>query len=168
LIGLESPWKSSLENLEMNANWKIKRHDGYKAAIQKIQSYGITVNGCFVLGLDGDTPDVFEEVYNFVRESGLYEVQVTLMTAFPGTPLYARLKAENRIIQDEAWNLCTLFDINIIPNGMTVDELKSGFYSLVEALYNERETNERRHQFHRMLRTSPNFRQGSRLGMASV
>jgi hypothetical protein len=28
-------------------------------------------------GLDGDTPDVFEDVLQFVRESALYEVQIT-------------------------------------------------------------------------------------------
>jgi radical SAM superfamily enzyme YgiQ (UPF0313 family) len=58
-----------------------------KRAIQKIQSHGITVNGCFIMGLDGDTPEVFDDVLNFVRDSGLYEVQVTFLTAFPGTPL---------------------------------------------------------------------------------
>ena len=65
------------------------------AAIAKIQSYGITVNGCFILGLDADTPEVFGEVLRFVREAGLYEVQVTFQTAFPGTPLYARLLREH-------------------------------------------------------------------------
>jgi hypothetical protein len=32
----------------------------------------------------------------FAREAGLYEVQITFLTAFPGTPLYARLKQEGR------------------------------------------------------------------------
>ena len=27
------------------------------------RSHGIRVNGCFVIGLDGHTPDVFDEVY---------------------------------------------------------------------------------------------------------
>src|SRR5678815_4937403 len=78
-------------------------------------SYGITVNGCFILGLDADTPEIFDDVLQFVRDSGLYEVQITFLTAFPGTPLYRRLKAEGRIIRDRAWELCTLFDINFRP-----------------------------------------------------
>src|SRR5258706_208302 len=48
----------------------------------------ITVKGCFILRLDGDTPDVFHDVLRFVRESGLFEVQITFLTAFPRTPLY--------------------------------------------------------------------------------
>ena len=157
LIGLESPRKAGLDGLELHNNWKLRQRDGYFAAIQKIQSYGITVNGCFILGLDGDTPEVFDDVLNFVRESGLYEVQVTFLTAFPGTPLYQRLKQAGRIIRDDAWELCTLFDINITPKDMSVEQLQSGFLHLVKRLYSTEETNDRRRRFKASLKTSPNF-----------
>ena len=115
------------------------------------------MNGCFILGLDGDTPEVFDDVLDFVRDSGLYEVQVTFQTAFPGTPLYARLKREGRILRDNAWELCTLFDINFQPKNMSVAELQSGFLKLVKQLYSAEETHERRAKFKRMLKTSPHF-----------
>ena len=152
LVGLESPRQASLNGIELNANWKSRQRDRYKEAIAKIQSYGITVNGCFILGLDGDTPAVFDEVLYFVRESGLYEVQVTFMTAFPGTPLYRQLKADGRIIRDRAWETCTLFDINFVPRNMTVDQLQSGFLRLVKQLYSVEETRRRRTAFWRRLR----------------
>ncbi|MGZ5565430.1 MAG: radical SAM protein [Limisphaerales bacterium] len=157
LIGLESPRVGSLNGIELNGNWKVRQQDHYKAAIAKIQSYGITVNGCFILGLDGDTPDVFEQVHDFVRDSGLYEVQITFLTAFPGTPLYGRLKEEDRIIRDRAWELCTLFDINIRPKNMSVEQLQSGFLQLAKQLYSAEETNERRRGFRQRLKTSPHF-----------
>lgn len=157
LIGLESPTRTSLDGLELNSNWKARQQDRYKEAIAKIQSYGITVNGCFILGLDGQTPAVFDDVLGFVRDSGLYEVQVTFQTAFPNTPLYRRLKAEGRILRDRAWELCTLFDINFEPRGMSRDELQAGFLRLVKVLYSEEETRTRRTNFKRRLRTSPNF-----------
>src|SRR6185295_7862784 len=100
----------------------------------------------------------FEQVLQFVRESGLYEVQVTFLTAFPGTPLYHRLKAEGRIIRDQAWDLCTLFDINIQPKNMHVDDLQSGFLRLVKVLYSAEETFARRQKFKQRLKNSPNFR----------
>ena len=115
------------------------------------------MNGCFILGLDGDTPEVFDEVLQFVRDSGLYEVQVTFLTAFPGTPLYRRLKSEGRILKDRAWDLCTLFDINFQPRGMTAAELQAGFMGLVKELYSEETTRERRRNFKRRLKVSPNF-----------
>lgn len=156
LIGLESPRRTSLTGVELVNNWKARHLDAYAAAIAKIQSYGITVNGCFILGLDGDTPEVFEEVVRFVRESGLYEVQVTVLTAFPGTPLYRRLQADGRIIRDRAWELCTLFDINIRPSQMTVEQLQAGFLDLVQKLYSAEMTAERRRRFKNRLKTSPN------------
>src|SRR5215469_8570218 len=158
LIGLESPRRASLEGVELKSNWKARQQGFYRAAITKIQSYGITVNGCFILGLDADTPDVFDDVFEFVRDSGLYEVQVTFMTPFPGTPLYHRLRSEGRIISDRAWELCTLFDINFQPKNMTVAELESGFLKLAEQLYSTEETRERRTRFKRRLKSSPNFR----------
>jgi len=157
LVGLESPRRASLDGVELNNNWKARRQDRYLAAIAKIQSYGITVNGCFVLGLDADTPEIFDDVLGFVRQSGLYEVQVTFMTAFPGTPLYHRLKAEGRILRDRAWELCTLFDINLTPRNMSVGQLQSGFLKLVKELYAAEETQTRRRNFKRMLKSSPNF-----------
>ena len=135
LVGLESPTASSLDGVELNSNWKRKRLDGYKDAIQRIQSHGIAVNGCFVLGLDGDTVECFSAVRDFVSESGLCEVQVTVMTPFPGTPLYYRLKTEDRLLEPTAWEKCTLFDVNFRPDGMTVDELERGLLELVGELY---------------------------------
>jgi radical SAM superfamily enzyme YgiQ (UPF0313 family) len=157
LIGLESPRRASLNGIELKNNWKAQRLDSYQAAISKIQAHGITVNGCFILGLDADTPEVFEDVFSFVRESGLYEVQVTFLTAFPGTPLYQRLLQDGRILREKAWELCTLFDINFQPANMSVAELQSGFLGLVKRLYATNETNERRGKFKRMLKTSPHF-----------
>ena len=87
------------------------------------------------------------------------------MTAFPGTPLYARLKSEGRILRDHAWELCTLFDINFQPKNMSVAELQSGFLKLVKQLYSAEETHERRAKFKRMLKTSPHFgRHAARAG----
>jgi len=157
LIGLESPTRASLDGLELKNNWKARQQEVYQSAIKKIQSYGITVNGCFILGLDTHTLDVFDDVFDFVRGSSLYEVQVTFLTPFPGTPLYHRLRQEGRILRDKAWELCTLFDINFQPKQMSVAELQSGFLDLVKRLYSAEETGERRAKFKRMLRTSPNF-----------
>jgi len=162
LIGLESPRRRSLDGLELKNNWKAHQREHYQAAITRIQSYGITVNGCFIVGLDHDTPEIFDDVLNFVRESGLYEVQVTFPTAFPGTPFYQRLKGEGRILRDNAWELCTLFDINIKPSCMEVAELQAGFLGLVKQLYSGSETHTRRRRFRRMLRTSPNFGRNNR------
>jgi radical SAM superfamily enzyme YgiQ (UPF0313 family) len=166
LIGLESPRRASLDGVELKSNWKLRQQEYYTSAIAKIQSYGITVNGCFILGLDGDTPEVFDDVFQFVKASSLYDVQITFLTAFPGAPLYYRLKHEGRVIRANAWELCTHFDINIRPRNMTVEQLQNGFLALAKRLYSAEGTDERRSKFKRMLKTSPNF--GRRSGKSSI
>jgi radical SAM superfamily enzyme YgiQ (UPF0313 family) len=152
LIGLESPVASGLDGVELRRNWKLGRLPDYAAAVQRIQSRGITVNGCFVLGLDGHGPEIFDQVYEFVDRTGLYEVQITVMTAFPGTPLYRRLKQEGRILQDGAWNLCSLFDVNFVPTGMSPEALQQGLIDLAARIYDAEFVRERRQRFFRELR----------------
>lgn len=152
LIGLESTSRAVLNGIELKTNWKARQRDSYVSAIRRIQEHGISVNGCFILGLDGSGVDSFAAVRDFVEESGLYEVQVTILTAFPGTPLYARLMREGRLLRPEAWELCTLFDVNFRPDGMTVEELEANFVWLVEQLYSDAATKTRRRHFYRQLR----------------
>ena len=152
LVGLESPVEAGLSGLELNNNWKYRRFPMYREAIRTIQEHGITVNGCFVIGLDGHDADIFDHVLAFVRETGLYEVQITLLTPFPGTPLYRRLAREQRLLQPRNWKTCTLFDINYQPARMSVETLREGFKRLAGELYSDTFTRWRRDQFKRIRR----------------
>jgi len=152
LVGLEIPVAQGLDGIETRRNWKLGKLPGYEAAIHAIQSHGVTVNGCFVLGLDGHTEDIFDRVYDFVERSGLYEVQITVMTAFPGTPLHARLEREGRLLEAEAWNTCTLFDVNFVPTGMSPGRLQSGLVDLGHRLYDRAFIQARRERFFRELK----------------
>ncbi|TAE75476.1 MAG: radical SAM protein [Verrucomicrobia bacterium] len=152
LIGFESPRFASLDGVEKKSNWKARRTDRYLRAVETIQSHGITVNGCFILGLDGDGTDSFEHVFRFVEESGLYDVQVTCLTPFPGTPLWSRLSEEGRLLSAEATERCTLFDINFRPTDMSVDELRNGFRELTRRLYAPEFVEQRNRRFREHLR----------------
>lgn len=152
LIGFEAPRRGPLEHVEQKANWKARRFDRYLEAIERIQSYGISVNGCFILGLDGAGPESFDQVFEFVQQSDLSEVQITVQTAFPGTPLHSRLQQEGRLIRPDSWEFCTLFDVNYRPTDMTVAELEHGLRDLARRLYDEETTNARKHRFRERLR----------------
>jgi len=152
LIGLESPTASGVDGVETRRNWKRGRFDDYADAIERIQSHGIAVNGCFVLGLDGDGPGVFDAVEAFVRRSGQFDVQITVMTPFPGTPLYERLLAEGRLLEPTAWERCSLFDVNFRPLHMSAERLQDEALELGRRLYTEEERTARRHRFHRQRR----------------
>jgi radical SAM superfamily enzyme YgiQ (UPF0313 family) len=147
LIGLESPSRGGIDGVEQRRNWKATRFDHYRDDIARIQAHGIAVNGCFVLGLDGDGPEVFDAIEAFVRESGQFDVQITVMTPFPGTPLYERLRREGRLLQEGAWERCSLFDVNFEPRNMTAAELQEGLLGLARRLYTEDERTARRERF---------------------
>src|SRR5262249_43929841 len=124
-----------------------RRASSYLDALRRIQAHGITVNGCFILGLDRHTPDVFPEILDFARRVPLYDVQITILTPFPGTPLYDRLLREGRILQPERWDLCTLCDVNYAPKNMTPQQLREGILWLTERLYRKECLAERRQPF---------------------
>ncbi len=146
LIGLESPTREGLKGLDARG-WKERRFDGYLEAISRIQSHGISVNGCFVLGLDAHDASVFERVRDFIRDSDLLEAQLTVLTPFPGTPLYSRLQREGRLLEDRFWDRCTLFDVNFRPKRMSVEDLEGGLRWLFAQTYNPGEITRRKRHF---------------------
>ncbi len=154
LIGFESPTRKALHGVDLRNDWKYKHFDEYKEAIRKIQSHGVTVNGCFVIGLDGHDENIFEQVFEFVKETELYEVQVTILTPFPGTPLYRRLKDQNRLLEPRAWTKCTLFDLNFEPLNMSQEALAGGFKTLANKLYADDFTKWRRDNFKKHFRNT--------------
>jgi len=149
LIGLESPVSDGLANLELRRDWKLKTLPRHRQAIGAIQSHGIRVNGCFILGIDGQGPDIFDRVYDYAHELELYDVQITLLTPFPGTPLYSTLLREGRMLEERPWGRCTLFDLTFKPQPMSGEELVGGFRSLAARLYGDEATNWRRENFNR-------------------
>lgn len=155
LIGLESPDASALGGLETRADFKARRAGDYERAIDALQSRGVTVDGCFVLGLDRHGREIFDQVHEFARRTALYEVQITYLTPFPGTPLHARLEREGRLLAPGRWDLCTLFDVIYRPRRMTPDELRAGFHGLTERLYSRAALRERRGEFFRRLHARP-------------
>jgi radical SAM superfamily enzyme YgiQ (UPF0313 family) len=151
LVGFESPNVAALDGVEMKRNWKRDQVDRYRSAVGTIQSHGIALNACFILGLDGDGPGVFDAVAAFVEETNPFDVQITVLTPFPGTPLYARLLAEGRILEPGAWEMCTLFDVNYVPRNMSVEALEGGLVELGRHLYSRASTEQRRSAFKRQV-----------------
>lgn len=154
LIGFESPGEWGLPGIELKSDWKRSRWQDAKRAVERIQGQGIRVNGCFILGLDGQGPEIFDKVLEFATETELFDVQITVQTPFPGTPLYDRLQREGRLLRAGAWETCTLFDVNFRPQQMSVEELRRGFRQLGERLYSRELTERRRAGFEQKYRAA--------------
>jgi radical SAM superfamily enzyme YgiQ (UPF0313 family) len=155
LIGLEDPAEGT-DGMELKTNWKARQRGHYIDSIRRIQDHGITVNGCLVLGLDTHTAESFDRIWDFIQKSELYEVQLTLLTPFPGTPLYERFARAGRLIDPFAWEKRTLFDVTYQPAHMSVEALRKGLLDLASKVYSKEFTDLRRRQFLRRKLTADN------------
>lgn len=165
LVGLEATDAPLLQAVDGRA-WKRSRVESYLEKVRLIQSYGISVNGCFIFGFDGQDAGAFERTRAFVEESDLSEVQITLLTPFPGTALHRQLAEEGRLLSPVYWERCTLFDPTFVPRGMTLEELTVGFRKLMGDLYNPAATSRRSAQRRKLLRVSARGRRSSGKGDA--
>ena len=70
-------------------------------AVETLNSYGLEVVSGIILGLDTDTPDSGKRLLEFVERSQIPLLTMNLLQALPRTPLWDRLKREQRLIEDE-------------------------------------------------------------------
>ena len=134
-LGIESPNPEALRktNKLQNTSRGDDRH--LLHAVTAIQRKGIEVTGGFILGLDGDGPEVFDAQVEFIQEAGIPTAMVGLLTALRGTDLYARLEREGRLLAESSGN-----NVEITLNfrsELERDVLISGYRRVLSTLYDE-------------------------------
>lgn len=110
----------------------------YKEVIRTIHRRGIGVVGLFVFGFDHDTPQVFQDTWDFIRESELDGVSVTILTPYPGTDTRETLERENRLIPGIPWSLHDTAHVTHYPKEMSVEQLRTGYDWICRKLYSAR------------------------------
>jgi radical SAM superfamily enzyme YgiQ (UPF0313 family) len=121
LIGFET---ISADNL-VETRKRFNSPDLYHALIENLHALGISIQGCFVFGLDHDTTEVFESTARFVIEAAIDLPRFALLTPFPATPLHARLAREGRILTRN-WELYDGQHVVFRPKLMSAAELSAG------------------------------------------
>jgi hypothetical protein len=104
-------------------------------AIARIQEAGVAVNGCFIVGCDGEDRGSLDRLKALILASPLADVQLTLQTPFPGTLLHRRLRDAGRLLPGRGWAHYTLFDVTFRPDPMGVEELEAAFQNLVRDIF---------------------------------
>jgi len=112
-------------------------------AVDRIQDAGVAVIGCFIVGADGETRESLDRLADFIHHSRLADVQITLHTPFPGTPLRRRLDRAGRLLEKRDWSHYTLFDVTFQPDQMSVSELEDGFSALLCEVFENNEAGRR-------------------------
>jgi radical SAM superfamily enzyme YgiQ (UPF0313 family) len=103
-------------------------------AVEAIQAAGVAVLACFIVGGDGETRGSLDRLGELLETAPFADVQLTLQTPFPGTPLRRRLTREGRLL-DRGWEHYTLFDVTYRPDVLSVEELEVGFRELVRRAF---------------------------------
>lgn len=121
LMGFES---LSRQNLGENQK-PFNNPKNFRAIVDQLHERKISLQGCFVFGLDEDTPDVFLETARFAVDAGIDLPRFAIVTPFPGTALYNKLESEGRILSND-WELYDGQHVVFQPAAMSVEQLQQG------------------------------------------
>jgi radical SAM superfamily enzyme YgiQ (UPF0313 family) len=108
--------------------------------IQAIRRAGICVYGSFIYGLDGDTLQTPNALFDFIQETGVDVPGINILRPIPGTALFERLAAEDRLLFHKdnvsafrySWGQELLYK----PKGIAIDDFIESYALLTERLYN--------------------------------
>ncbi len=134
LIGFESLVRENL--LQMGKRWN-NIAGSYKQVAREIHRRGVGIYGTFVFGYDHDTPDVIRRSVEFAIESRLEIANFNPLTPTPGSALYARLKAENRLLSPHWWldPAYRYGDPIFVPGAMTPEQLAMECFEARQQFY---------------------------------
>lgn len=130
LLGLETVTTGSLGD----AGKKFNSSVNYKELIGTLHKLGISIQGCFVFGLDHDTLDTFDATVELAIDAAIDLPRFSVLTPFPATPLYKRLEQENRILTKD-WSLYDAQHVVFEPKLMTVQQLSDGHERAWKKIY---------------------------------
>jgi radical SAM superfamily enzyme YgiQ (UPF0313 family) len=130
LIGFES----LSENVLSTSQKKFNRPGQYIELVQRLQSQGILINGTFVFGNDADTKESFAQVKDFVLDAGIELPRFSILTPFPGTPLFNNLESSDRILTRD-WSLYDGQHVVFEPLRMSRQDLIDGHEKIWKEVY---------------------------------
>ncbi|WP_207302781.1 B12-binding domain-containing radical SAM protein [Olsenella sp. Marseille-P4559] len=129
LIGIESLNQESLDSID-----KHQSIADIERAGTACRKHGIRVIASIVLGIDTDGPEDIERSYRFAKSIGAYQIQPAILTPFPGTPDYERLRAEGRIFAND-WELFDMTNVTFHPKKMSPWRLQECFFEAADQFY---------------------------------
>jgi radical SAM superfamily enzyme YgiQ (UPF0313 family) len=120
-IGFESIAPASLKEVGKSCNVVDKFGD----YIKRIHDAGISIEGAFIFGFDNDDKSVFERTLEFMTKTKIDFAQFGILTPFPGTKLWQRLKKDDRILTTD-WHKYDITNAVFRPARMSVEDLDRG------------------------------------------
>ncbi len=129
-VGFETLSNGNLQQ----SNKKQNIGKDYEAAIRRLHSLGIMINGSFVFGLDEDDKDVFKRTVDWAVKNALTTCTFHILTPYPGTGLYKTMEQQGRILH-KRWNLYDTRHVVYKTVGLNEHELKDGYDWAYDSFY---------------------------------
>jgi len=129
-IGFESLSDSNLTE----AGKRTPRTEDYAHRVQIFHDNGIQVNGSFVVGFDEDRKDSFARLAQWIEENRLECATFHILTPYPGTPLFRKMEAEERLLHKD-WSRYDTAHVVFQPKHMAPHELEQGYRWLYHRLF---------------------------------
>lgn len=117
-IGYESTNPRSLE--AMGKDLDSEKMAGYTKIFHR---HGIAIHSMWVLGFDDDTLETVKKNIEACIKWHIETTQFLILVPIPGSPLYERLKRENRIFNWD-WSKYDGHHVNYHPQNMTARQLQ--------------------------------------------
>jgi len=122
LIGFESVNQMSLDGCRKGFNTAER----YVEGVANLHRHRIGALATMVVGFDCDDLGTFDRTLEFVREARLDTIHYTVLTPFPGTPLYDELDREGRILTTD-WSRYDTIHAVFQPKLMSPEDLEEGY-----------------------------------------
>jgi radical SAM superfamily enzyme YgiQ (UPF0313 family) len=129
-VGFESTNQEALRSQRKFQNL----HRDYSAAIRRLHDLGVMVNASFVFGMDQDGPDVFARTVEWAIEHGVETATFHILTPYPGTPLYQRMREQGRLLHSN-WDLYDTRHTVFQPARMSPRQLEEGYWRAYRDFY---------------------------------
>jgi len=96
-IGFETISLDTLKGMKKGVNIKTGVNN-YRRVVDTFHKYGIGVLGAFIIGNDYETPEYYKQLANFIIQSNIDMMQLSILTPLPGTNLMEQLQEEDRLV----------------------------------------------------------------------
>jgi radical SAM superfamily enzyme YgiQ (UPF0313 family) len=106
----------------------------YAAAIHRLHDLGVMVNASFVFGMDGDDETPSAHTVEWAIEQGVETATFHILTPYPGTGLYQKMLADDRILHHN-WNLYDTRHVVFRPAKMSAQVLEAGYWRAYRDFY---------------------------------
>ena len=84
--------------------------------------------------MDDDDETVFERTVEWAIEQGIETATFHILTPYPGTALYQRMHAQQRMVSDD-WDLFDTRHVVFKPAKMTAADLEAGYWRAYREFY---------------------------------